>query len=301
MREKLVRFVAVILLFTVASITFGQDDENIDLILTAFDKLTDGYHYLAETTTTQSFIEEDEQTDITTIQSADGIVDANNNYYVQRSFIVEAVDAPDDAPPFILEQLQLDDILHLQFGEESGIYTQIFPQIPEGWARYDDLADTMEEGTVEQLTLENLVMVSHPSDTILTQNIIKSVTELDSETLDGIDMRVFEIEVDGFQVYLRLNENTLEGVLDLLVQGSDFFDESEFTVIYTVWIGAEDGLLYQGKSEGYTLLPYLTADVVPGPPYDIGIAFTTEYTIDSHGEAEPIEDIAEQVGIEPAP
>ena len=220
-------------------------------------------------------------------QSVEGTVDADANYQLSLSLrAAETEDMIEDMPPLKIELVSVDDVQYINFDSISEMYADAFPDLVEGWQTTEDLLATFEDDTAQQLIIQNLTNITLPSEGPLTDNLIESVIELESEEIDDIEMRVFEIELDALQVLMMQSTGTLEQMRELL-ESTDFILKSEYTLTYTLWIGAEDGLLYQGESEGYTYLPYLTEEQ-DGPPYDITIEYSSAFTISDHGTVETI-------------
>lgn len=281
--------IVVLMLLSLSTVT-SQDADTaaLDAIQHALDSLADGYAYTIETTITQQYAAEEADSFGTyVLEVADGRVDSNKNYHVMRSFRGGETEASlDESPTFTMQLLALDSILYVQFENISEIYPTIFSDIDNNWHIMDDLIAPYEDNTAEQLIIKNLTHITLLTDFPLTDNLIQSIEEHEPTTMAGQDVRVLEVEVDARQVFIAQNSGTLEQI-QMLLEAADFMTKSEFTLTFTLWIGADDGLLYGGESVGYTNLPYFTEEQ-DGPPYDITIDSMSVFMITAHGTGEAI-------------
>src|SRR5690606_27850688 len=133
-------------------------------------------------------------------------------------------------------------------------------EIEGGWWRYDDLLAQFDG--IMRAAIESQLSYRLPLTLFLDPQIITDVTELPSEVVDGVEMRVFQLELDALTVLLRQSPGNveLEDVLDQL----NLMAASDVSLNYRLWIGAEDGLIYKGDSEGRTYIPYLSEEIEDG-------------------------------------
>ncbi len=269
---------------------FSQDDDARDIVLQAMTNLADGYHYTLDWSLAQHFIGEDDDGFATyTMQSVTGDVTADGDYHVTMA--IRAGETPEslaDSPTVELEQVRLGDDLYLYLPDLNSLLDSGFDGLEPGWHRIDDLLANFEELSAEYIVVQNLSNIVLPADFPLTDDLIVSVTEQESATIDGVDLRVFAIEVDALTVLVNQTPAAPEDQLRLLRESPKFFAKSELSLTYTLWIGADDSLLYHGESVGRNFLPYLTEEA-PGPPYDMELNSMAAFTISQHGAVAAIE------------
>ena len=271
--------------------TLGQDDDPRDVVLQAMAKLADGYHYTLDWSLEQQFIGEDEDDSfaIYTTQLFEGDVAASGDYHV--TLTVRAGETPEtfgDSPTVEVEHLQIGDQLYLNLVDVDEIFGNMIEDIEPGWYRVDDLLAQFEELTPERIILQNLANIVLPAELPLTDDLIVVVREEEPTTVDGTEMRVFTVEVDALQILVnQMPANGVDSPLEIM-KSIRFLQQSELSLVYTVWIGADDGLLYQGESVWRNFLPYLTEDE-PGPPYDMEMVGMSTFAISQHGAIDAIE------------
>jgi|GEM_PF-3219443 len=299
MKQQLTGIIAILFVLTASGLISAQDSEdNIDFVLDAFNKLSDGYTYTAETTAIQIFTSEDDSFNSTFLESVDGQVDADENYYISRVLDPNGTtDVPENTASLFLDHLLLDETLYLRIGVTNNTSKEFMPLLTDEWQSLTALVEPFEEMSIERLTIENIARIQLPSEAILRASLIDSIEELPSETVDEIEMRVFELEMDAFAIFVAQSPVSPIDLAELLLDSGDFLEESEFQLTHTIWIGAEDGNIHQWETEGYNLQPYLTTKT-DNLPYDIENEFSGIYIFSNHGEADPISDVAEQVGLE---
>lgn len=283
----------MIVLMTISlSMTVAQDDETeaYAVIQQAIDGLDDGYAYTSEILVSQTFIGEEEGFGTVTTQLTDGQIDADGNYHVLLSLQAgESSDTVDESAIIHIELLSVDGTPYVNFQNIAAAYPSIFGDLQDGWHSVADLQSIFYEDSPEQLVIRNLTAVTLPADLPLTEDMIVSVEEQEPITIDGMAMRVFDVETDALQVFIEQNSGvgSLSEQLTAIIESGDFLEQSEFTLTYTLWIGADDGLLYGGESTGYTNLAYRSSGRMD-IPYDIVTDMTTEFTIADHGTVEAI-------------
>ena len=291
MRQSLKILSILVWLLLSVFISFSQDTESeaYDTVLGAVESLTDGYTYTQKISINQTFISEDDRFDTLAVESVDGEVDADQNFYVERTFRGgESQESLADSPTFTMQLLSLDDTLYLTFENIDLAFGTQFADIEEGWQSLDDLMSIFTEGDMESLVITNLSNITIPTDFPLTNSLILSIEEQEPEIVDGQSMRVFQVEVDAQRIFISQLSGSLEEQLTTMLESAGLFAKSEFELVYTLWIGADDGLLYGGESEGYTYLPYYT-ELEDGPPYDITTEYDSSFTIAEHGQTEAIQ------------
>lgn len=286
----------IVLMLIAAYPVLAQDADDSDaqaIVIRAVDNLAEGYQYTLDWNNRQHLTAEAEVVDVFTQQSITGEVTAGDDYSVTVEMAAaDTVESVVDSPSITMQQIRVGGELYISLSELDPLYGGFFADVETGWHRYADLLAQFGETTAQRIAFEGLTSVRLPADFPLTDNLILSVTELEPEAIDGIDMRVFEVGVDALQVMISQMPMTPEERIRMALEAADFFAKSELRLTYTLWIGAEDGQLYRGESAGYTLLPYLTEEE-PGPPYDLKTETSAEFTISQHGEIVEIEIPAE--------
>ena len=281
-----------LLLLGFASSLVGQEDtplEPRDIVLQAMAKLADGYAYTLEVTIEQHFIGEDDKDsiDIYTTQTINGEVTANGDYHLDIT--IRAGDTLDfsELPLFEMAHIRVNGELFLNLADIEATFGDMLSGIDPGWHNFNELLAAVGDSLPQKVVVQNLANAPRPTEFPLTDALIVSVKEEASTTIDDINMRVFEVEVDARQVMLeQMPGNTLDTVR-MLLENMRFLNKSDLSLTYTLWVGAEDSLLYRGESAGRNFLPYLTEDA-PGPSYDLDTSSTAAFTISQHGAVDEI-------------
>jgi hypothetical protein len=282
----MLKSIAALILLTGITVqpVFSQSD-NETVIVQAFENLAGGYHFTAESSLTQLFIAPEEEFKNTTDLSMAGDVASNGDYILSTSRTVTTPDVS-DAPPLDMELVSVDDVLYVNFQTEGTLYEKEYADFAPGWHRYDELSEQLTD-TINGLVLESLVNLQLPSDLLFDDNLIESVTEVESEIVDGVEMRVFDVEMDALGVFAGQSPLTGLEAIEELLRNAEFISKTELSLTYRMWIGAEDGQLYQISGESLSFLPYLTEEQ-DGPPYDLDMTSTLTYSISEHGAVEEI-------------
>ncbi|MCA9906139.1 MAG: hypothetical protein KC547_19925 [Anaerolineae bacterium] len=281
-----IRLVALFMLLTLAQPVWSQEpeaDEARSLVVQAAERLAEGYHYTLDLKLTQTFTTADNTASTAYNENyVSGEVTATGDYHIMlTATVAESPDSMTDLPPLELEQISVNGERYLNLQTVDTVYENVLPDVEAGWQSLDELLMAMDT-SVEGVMITNLSNITLPHDFPLTDDLILSVTELEPETVDSIDMRVFAVEVDALQVLIAQTPVTPLERIRMVLESADFFAKSKLSLTYTLWIGVEDGRLYRGTSNGYTFLPYLTENE-PGPPYDIELISSAEFTIAQHG------------------
>lgn len=109
MRHHFKTLSIIVLMLLSLSTVIGQDTDtaHLDIIRQALDSLADGYAYTIETTITQQYAgEEDDSFGTYVLEVTDSRVDSNENYHVMRSFRGGETEASvDESPTFTMQLL----------------------------------------------------------------------------------------------------------------------------------------------------------------------------------------------------
>ena len=293
MKMRLAGLLVLMLLAVYA--VLAQDTNDSDaraIVIQAMDNLAAGYRYTLDWNHAQRLIAEDEEISIYNQESSAGDVSVDGDYTVSMTaYAGETPDSIVDTRPFDMQQILIDDEVFINLPNIDSIYEGFF-ETESGWQPYSEMLAQFDENTAQRVAFESLTDIRLPSDFPLTTTMIVSVTEVETETIDGVDMRVFEVEVDALEMLLQQTPGTPLERMEMMLKAADFLAKSELSLTYTLWIGAEDGQLYRGESVSYTFLPYLTEEE-PGPPYDLETETSAEFTISQHGKIDEIEIPAE--------
>lgn len=275
-----------ILLALSAAPAFTQTDAARAVVLEAVANLAAGYQFSGSSQLQQQFTnEQDTYTAFTHVGIA-GKIDAQGNYHTTSATLAaETEDGLIGVPPFDVEQVAVDDVLYLNFLTEDTVYEEQYPAFAPGWHAYTELAAELEDDLIMQQVLQSLVNVATPSKLSLTEDFIVSVTELEPETRDGFDLRVFEVELNALEVFASQGP-ALD--IETLLKSASLIAASEFELTYTLWIGAEDGQLYQVAGTGRSFVPYLTTSYANGPSYDVETTSTIKFTLFQHAAVSDI-------------
>lgn len=184
MRQSLKFLGIVVCVLLSVLITVGQDTDSdaMDTVLGAVEALADGYTYTQEVTASQQFVDEDSQYDSITTQSIEGEVDENENFHLRFEIRGgETLESIEDSPIFTMQQLSIDETRYVDFGNITEAYPTVFSEIEEGWHVLDELLATFVEGDTETLIINSLTNITLPADFPLTESLMLSVEEQDSE------------------------------------------------------------------------------------------------------------------------
>ncbi len=262
----------------------AQPDDPREFVLEAFDRLAElGYQFTHEVLISTTYIRADEQYDNYAILEEQGEVAPNGDYRVVISRAGgESMEEAESSPFFVVEQRQIGDDLYINLMLEGTPYEAQLG-VAGGWWHYDDLIAQFEG--IMQTAIENQLSYRLPLGLFLDADVMTDVTELEPEVMDGMAMRVFAIEMDALLVLLRQSPGASGNQLRQIFEVASLMAESELQLNYRLWIGADDGLIYRGISEGRTMIPYLSAGMENGPDFDLDTSASVEFNISKHGES----------------
>lgn len=244
----------------------------------------DGYHVQEKVSYLTHIIYEDGSTaDTLAIQKIEGDAAKNGDRQFTREIQTgENFEAASAADPMLIEQIISDGKVYLNFHTEGTMYEEVFT-FKSGWWEYDHLVDSLGD-TVMSYAVQQYANAHTPLDAAFSEDTILSVAEVEPESRDGVDMRVFDVELDAVKLLLQQRATAGEDPQQLLEESKDLLAASEITITYRLWIGADDGLIYRGKGEQRTFIPYGTAGRDSDPNLDLEGSGTTEFIISRHGE-----------------
>lgn len=283
-------------------IALTEEPDGRAIVLPVFAALADldGYHFEMTRVTVSRFIE----TDATAIashnwQKITGDV-ASDGDYLATTLVTGGESAASllTNPRLQLDQVRIGEEVMLQFQADDPVYAAMVP-LSGGWQTEAALLETLSAdstvGLAARITVVNAAALTLPHEFDFDSGTVQTVTELEPETLDGIPMRVFAVEMNAVPLMIRsmqrqvvldqqaaLPRNARDPLHTLLETGA-LLGSGEFSAGYTLWIGAADGWLYRATGETYSLLPYTRLDV-DGPPYDVEYSSTLDLSISRHDE-----------------
>lgn len=209
---------------------------------------------------------------ITTQTFADQVnYTTNGDYSAQRNLRVQAESEVDnflETGSIDLSLRRVDDVEYIQIvGFDASELVEI-PNIELGaWLTLEEYVENMESDTL-RIAFLNLAQIQHPLLEDYDEDTILSVTELDNETLDGVTMRVFDVEVDAIELSFRQQMRSLRFIYDRpdeevvaemeAARGQSMPEGTIIEGTFRVWVGEEDGLLYQWEVTSYSWIEYDT-------------------------------------------
>lgn len=291
--RRLLSCLLLALLITAMPAAAQEDDaEARDFVLQAIANLTalPGYHFAYELRTETTFAGEDDKTTTATITSVEGDALANGDNFVTISTATgESFNAAEATPPLHVERTVFNGNSALNFQIEDSVYADQLP-FEDGWQSYEDLSASLE-GITEQITLDNINNAGLPTAFFVGDHLIESVTEAAPEEIDGIPMRVFDVELNALGLALErtLAENRPD--LQSLFEELNVLAAGDLTATYRLWIGTEDGQIYQAIIHDESNFPYLSSGQEDTAPFDITATTSIELIISQHGDVVEIEPI----------
>lgn len=243
---------------------FSQSDEDAEaFVLDALEQLNEtSYHFVMENSQSTELTPEEGDPETTAITyMLEGDYAANGDQQVT----IEAQTASgDEAVTFMFERIVVGDTVYLNIPESE--FLQTGNDAPEpGWTEIDITGEMPDTGI--EVAFRNIATLTTPADLIPVEHI-ESVTELALVSIDGVDMRLFEIQVDEQAAAFDQMLGTLEERLEAWAREREVYAAGEVAHRYRVWIGADNGQVYRGEADGLTVLPYLSADIESGPRWD---------------------------------
>ena len=290
MKNRLTITLVIALLLVATGGVFSQDADDGTpraVVLQAIEHQEDGYQFTVKQTLVQLYGQEVEAvTESSTEQFVEGQFASNGDYIVQIATTGgSSTDPIIEMPPLIVEMLAYNDVKYVNLHIDGTIYEAAFPSLDSGWYNRDDLLNDLDD-SAQRVTLEYLTFVRWFKD-IPFAEVILSVEEQQPETIDDIELRVFEVQMDALgMLILQLPSPSQEGQ-SLVEELTDASSKGEFSLRYTFWIGANDGYLYRTEYIGRYYWPY--EDVgTPQTHYDLEIILEGQQHVWDHGMVEAI-------------
>ena len=283
---RLVGAVALAWMLVAVPPMFGQsDDDARAVVLQAVDDLAAGYQFTGSSTQSQTLTDDANSYEILTNYAVAGTTAANGDYHLTTAITTTQSDAAvETVPPFNMELISVDGVLYVNFQTAGTIYETEYENFTPGWHVFDDLLASIDD-PIQQQILQTIVNVPSPASLQLTDDLIEAVTEGEAETLDGVDVRVFDVTMNALEVF---GSQSPQMSVDELLKSAGLIAASEFDLTYTLYIGTEDGHLYRVTGAGRSLIPYRSEEFAGGPPYDIEITSAVDFILTQHGAVEAI-------------
>lgn len=258
----------------------------VEQALASFAELP-SYHFAYGLRTESTFSMGEPLATAANISSVEGDALANGDSYVsiyiQSGTSLELAEA---TPPLIVERTVFNGRSALNFELEDTIYEDMFP-FEDGWQPYDALSAAVEGDLSTQASLDVFNNTALPGTLFADSAFIQSVTERDPETIDGVALRVFEVEYDAVGLMLVNTPADQRPGLRELLQSLDLIATSDLTATTRFWIGADDAQIYRAQFSYMSNIPYYSSGHTDMSPYDISSITNAELSISRHGE--PVE------------
>lgn len=287
------RFLLLFLVLLTFAVPAAAQDDLTDLVLDAFARLDQGYRFTYTADATQTYLTADSASDTTAsyLYEMTGAVSASGDFITSTTMDGAGSSGGEaiDSLTFDFERARVDGVDYVRLGENRTA-VPYFAEVASGWHRSDALKAELDE-SYGALLLESLTQVNLPTDLPIASHLITSIAETDPAEIDGVPVHGFEVVIDGLAVY---RESVLESgmvTLENLVGLATLLDAGEYDYTATLWIGADDGLLYRIEGEYSTFVPYSTVAVetdTPLPPYDHLQEGTFHFDLTDHGAVDPI-------------
>ncbi len=188
------------------------------------------------------------------------------------------LEAEDEAQTTTLERVQVDETFYARLdallAEQLGV--------DGGWWAQAELLTSLGEDSVRRYSAEQLALLPTPATLSIDENLIRSIEEAEPEKIDGLAMRVFDVEMKAVEAAMALHQVATGDRLASFFENAALLLHSEFSFTYRLYVGAEDGRLYRVESAAYTYLPFLAFGGDSDPDYDITTDDRLTYAISEY-------------------
>ena len=275
------------LLLTVRGKAAAQDDAG-EVIAQALALLGDAesYAYTVTMDTTQQIT--DESGEVFGVWQRYDIAGETSgaDYHDTVTLTVVPLEAEDDAQTTTLERVRVEETLYVQLAdllaEQLGV--------DAGWWALDALLDTLGDDSVRRFSAEQLVQLPTPATLTIDADLIRGVEALADDEIDGVPVRVFDVEMKAVEIALAQQaEGGFGDRLASYLENAALLQQSEFSLTYRLYVGADDGRLYRVESASRTTLPFLEFGGANDPDYDLDMSTTLTFDIRAYGEPVQIE------------
>jgi hypothetical protein len=255
-------------MLTLALPAAAQDDETEarEIIATAYEQLADTrYSYTLTMDTTNSVTDEEGQTSgVRQLYEIEGEA-IGADYADTITLTVTPLENEIDVQAGRISRVRVDDRFYVRLG------TLLSQQlgVADVWWQMQDLLDEIGVDNVQSFAAQQLEGIPTPLATTLDDALIRSVTELEPDDIDGVPVRVFEVEMKAIEMMASAVEGTMADQITAFLENLPLTLQSELSIVYRLSIGTEDGQLYRSESEAYTYLPFIEFGRGNDPDFDI--------------------------------
>lgn len=290
---RLRRFACLLLVLCAALPAAAQDATDARAVVRqAITNLAElpGYHFTYELQSETTFADEEEIITIAIITSAEGDTLANGDNFTAITFATGAsLNIAEAMPRLHVERTVFNGNSALNFELEDSVYAPMLP-FDDGWQSYDDLSATVEDDSLQSF-IDNINNLPLPATLFSDAILIRRVTELASETIDGVPMRVFDVEIDAEATLISNTPVDQRLSLMELLDSLKLIGASELSATSLLWIGADDGQIYRGTFHEVSIIPYLSSGNEDWASYDSTVVNSVNLTLSQHGEPVEIEPV----------
>lgn len=257
----------------------AQDDETEAraIITSAYEQLADAsYHYAITMDTANNITDADGETSgVQQVYEIEGEA-VGADYTDTMTLTVTPLENEADTQSTRLARTRVDDAFYVEL---SGLLAQQLG-VADGWWLLDDLLTEIGDDNVQSFAAQQFEGIPTPLATALEDDLIRSVTEAEPEDIDGVAVRVFEVEMKAIEMMTSEVDGTAAEQITAFLENLPLVMQSEISIVYRIAIGAEDGQLYRIESEAYTSLPFIEFGGSNDPEFDIENSSTVTIDID---------------------
>jgi hypothetical protein len=262
------------------------------LVLDAFHALlTDSYHYESKSQVVITYSDGAGKSEsIATVTAADGVVaPKGDNDITLASANGATVEAAQSGPHAQMERIVLDGVTYVSVSDN--LKKQV-PQITAdaGWYRLDDLLAKLDAPALKQ-GVQSLAEIALPSKLAVPDSVITDVAEDGGETVDGVETRVFDVQIDSLALMMQQATASPLERLETLYKNRRLYSAGTFVYTARVWIDMATGRALKLHVESRVALPYVSVARQFGlsglPAYDVDMTLVSDVTLSQWGE--PVE------------
>lgn len=240
-----------------------QDLSTAEAWVQIFADLKESGNYTYEDTSTTYQIYKDAEGQVTFEQRGEAFFTAEVASQEEYNIYTELTLKNSDAEgTYRAELRRVAGELFMQL-DLSDIYPTDSPV--EGWWREADLL-AVSTAPSWQMMVTSMANVEMPFNFVDDPRLILSVTEEEPETIDGVNLQVFTIEIDHRTQSLLDSITSIEDAIELLQNDRGLVSASVLELSYTVWLNPEDLRIYQLEktfSQEFPFLDFPEGDTMP--------------------------------------
>lgn len=225
-----------------------------DFVLQALANTSElsGYQFTYEARSSSTYVSRNVSSDgfqftVYQILTLEGKASANGDNYTYMTLTAERNQADAEAtPPLRIERTVVEGESALKFQLQDSAYESL-TDILMGWHTYEDLLSAAEE-QYSRTVIELMNQQPLPTQLLISDPLINSVTELEPEIIDGINLRVFDIAIEGRSYILKRRfERSSQPLIELVKYLFETVTEPSITtynINQRLWISVENHQLY---------------------------------------------------------